>query len=259
MFPYFEVDYVAAKLYVWNLGFCGFLFCMTSSMFNILYSWICYFYKSYVATKKWSLPSVCLFVFLDLQNSTFATTCHTERGSAGVSGTTMCSFGFLISISSKAVISFLFLALYSLICWTQYSLLHGARISWVGERDYDAPNWVHKCLSCPPANEPSSFFCIKLNPGTSWSPNSTYLHLDLTNAKDTTEPPPEEKGEGIDNIADVSVVVISIPPHWVINIFVTRTQMPWCWASSQLWWTSLALWRRQRRPSSRFSQKQHQC
>ena len=75
--------------------------------------------------------------------------------------------------------SLLFLALYSLICWTQYSLLHGARISWVGERDYDAPNWVHKCLSCPPANEPSSFFCIKLNPGTSWSPNSTYLHLDF--------------------------------------------------------------------------------
>ena len=105
-------------------------------------------------SEAYRVQFVCISWFAE---PLFATTCHTERGSTRVSGTTMCSFGFLISISSKAVISFLFLALYSLICWTQYSLLHRARISW-SERDYDAPNWVHKCLSCPPANEPP--FCI---------------------------------------------------------------------------------------------------
>ena len=87
MFPYFEVDYVATKLYVWHLGFCGFLFCMTSSMFNILYSWICYFYKSYVATKKWSLPSVvCLYSLIcrTLHLQVLATPSEDQLGCAGL-------------------------------------------------------------------------------------------------------------------------------------------------------------------------------
>ena len=41
--------------------------------------------------------------------------------------------------------------------------------------------------------------------------------MDLTIVKDTTEPPPEENSEVFDNIADVSVVVISIPAHHICH------------------------------------------